>query len=124
MYRVLVIDDESSVRTAIRLILELDMDVDEAENGREGLAKAHQNHPDLILCDLDMPVMDGFQTLADVRADPILGRLPVIVVSGLVSEADERRVMGLGANAVLRKPFTLEELKRLVRCHLGSTGAP
>jgi CheY-like chemotaxis protein len=120
MYRVLVIDDESSVRTAIRLMLELDMDVDEAENGRGGLAKARQNRPDLILCDLDMPVMDGFETLASVRADPILGRVPVIVVSGLISEADERRVTELGASAVLRKPFTFDALNRLVRDHLGS----
>jgi len=123
MYRVLVIDDESSVRTAIRLMLELDMDVDEAENGRGGLAKARQNRPDLILCDLDMPVLDGFETLASVRADPILARVPVIVVSGLISEEDERRVMELGANAVLRKPFSLDALRRLVRSHLGSAGA-
>jgi two-component system cell cycle response regulator DivK len=91
-------------------MLELDMDVDEAENGRGGLAKARQNRPDLILCDLDMPVLDG-------------GRVPVIVVSGLISEEDERRVTELGANAVLRKPFTFDALEHLVKQYLRSTGA-
>ncbi|MCL4179401.1 MAG: response regulator [Verrucomicrobia bacterium] len=74
MNRVLVIDDESSVRTAIRLLLEhVSCHVDEAQHGREGLKKARRNRPDLILCDLNMPVMDGFETLTQVRADPVVG---------------------------------------------------
>jgi CheY-like chemotaxis protein len=115
MHRVLVIDDESSVRAAIRLSLEfLGADVEEAENGKVGLEKARGSPPDLILCDLDMPVMDGFETLAQARQDPVLRSVPVIVVSGLVTEESERRVMDAGAKAVLRKPFPLDTLASLV----------
>lgn len=74
MYRVLIIDDECSLRTAIRLLLELTMEVDEAESGEGGLEKARQNPPELILCDLDMLVKDGFEALKRVRHDPVLAR--------------------------------------------------
>jgi CheY-like chemotaxis protein len=64
MRHVLIIEDDSSVRSTIRFLLERqDFFVDEAENGQAGLERAHQHRPDLILCDLDMPVMDGFETL-------------------------------------------------------------
>jgi CheY-like chemotaxis protein len=125
MYRVLIIDDESSVRTIVRIVLERqNCCVDEAEDGRRGLEQAHQNHPDLILCDLDMPVLDGFETLLHVRNDPVLRTVPVIVVSGHISEDSERRVMRLGANAVLRKPFSFAALTSLVRSLLEETKPP
>ena len=123
MHRVLVIDDEVSVRVALRLSLEyLGLLVEEAENGREGLRKARERIPDLILCDLDMPVMDGFETLDRIRHDTALGRVPVIIVSGLMTRESERRVMNSGANGVLPKPYPLDELETLVRRLLGAGG--
>ncbi len=116
MHQVLIIDDESSVRTLVRLLLErLDCRVEEAEDGKAGLQKAQQVRPDLILCDLDMPVLDGFETLLQVRQDSLLREVPVIVVSGVISDDIERRVMRLGANAVLRKPFSFATLTNLVK---------
>jgi CheY-like chemotaxis protein len=116
MRRVLVIDDDSSVRSTIRFLLERqDFFVDEAENGQAGLERARQDRPDLILCDLDMPVMDGFETLTRLRDDPALRRVPVIVVSGLMTGENERRVTRLGARAVLAKPFSISALLGLVK---------
>jgi CheY-like chemotaxis protein len=123
MHRVLVIDDEASVRVALRLSLEhLGLHVEEAENGREGLRKAHERIPALIVCDLDMPVMDGFETLKRIRTDKALHEVPVIIVSGMLTGDSERRVMNLGANAVLPKPFPLDELEAFVRHFLNADG--
>jgi two-component system, sensor histidine kinase and response regulator len=119
MYHVLVIDDDSPVRTVIRFLLEREgYVVDEAENGRIGLETARGTRPDLILCDLDMPVMDGFETLTRLRADPAFRTVPVIVVSGLITDETERTLMRLGANTVLRKPFSIVTLANIVRSHL------
>jgi CheY-like chemotaxis protein len=123
MHRVLVIDDEASVRVALRLSLEhLGLHVEEAENGREGLRKAHERIPALIVCDLDMPVMNGFETLKRIRTDKALHEVPVIIVSGMLTGDSERRVMNLGANAVLPKPFPLDELEAFVRRFLNADG--
>jgi CheY-like chemotaxis protein len=118
MHRVLVIDDQSSVRASLRLALEyLGFSVEEAEHGEEGLRKARDNPPALILSDFDMPVMNGLQTLVQVRKDPVLGRVPLIIISGMVTRHDENRLMNAGANAVLLKPFALADLTRLIeRC--------
>ncbi len=100
----------------LRLALEhLGLNVEEAENGEEGLRMARENIPDLILCDFDMPVMDGLETVVQVRKDPVLGRVPLIIVSGMLSEESERRLMRAGACAVLPKPFTMADLTSLVR---------
>jgi CheY-like chemotaxis protein len=125
MHRVLVIDDQSSVRAAFRLSLEhLGFCVEEAQNGAEGLQKARVTTPDLILCDFDMPVMDGLQTVEHVRKDPVLGQVPLIIISGMVAAADQRRLKNAGANAILQKPFALDDLNNLVLRYLnrGETG--
>ena len=94
--------------------------MEEAENGEEGLRKARANIPDLILCDLDMPVMDGCETLEHLRNDPILSGVPVIVVSGTMTAESERWVMRAGARAVLTKPFSLDALTSLLRRYLNT----
>jgi CheY-like chemotaxis protein len=121
MHRVLVIDDEVSVRVALRMSLEhLGLHVEEAANGTEGLQKARERIPDLIVCDLDMPVMDGFETLERIRADDALHEVPVLIVSGMLTGESQRRVMNSGANAVLPKPYPLDELEACVRRFLNA----
>ena len=122
MHRVLVIDDQSAVRASLKLALTyLGYRVAEAENGEEGLGQARETTPDLILCDFDMPVLNGLETLVQVRSDPVLRRVPVIIISGMVTGDDERRLMNEGANAVLLKPFALADLTCLMKRYL-STG--
>jgi two-component system, sensor histidine kinase and response regulator len=116
MYHVLVIDDDSAVRSVIRFVLErANARIDEAQDGQKALEIARRARPDLILCDLDMPVMDGFETLTHLRDDPLLRTVPVIMVSGMMTAETERKVIGLGANAVLKKPFSLAALSELAK---------
>ena len=125
MQRVLIIDDQAAVRaTLVVALTHRGYRVDEAENGEEGLRKARENTPDVILCDFGMPVMNGLETLVQVRKDSVLGRVPVIIISGIVTRDDERRLMDEGANAVLLKPFALSDLTSLIdQCLLpGATG--
>ena len=125
MPRVLVIDDEVTVRISLRFVLEdLNLTIDEAPNGQEGLDLARRHRPDLILCDLDMPVMDGFETLAHVRRDPALQRIPFVVVTGKLNEGNERRARQAGAEGVLDKPFSCETVQHLVRARLRTATAP
>jgi CheY-like chemotaxis protein len=125
MHRVLIVDDEEAVRGAIRLLLEsMHLAVEEATHGEEALGMARRFPPDLILCDLEMPVMDGLQTLRELRGDPLLNSVPVIIVSGRQTEDNLRLGVRSGASAVLAKPFQVKAFADLVNHHLGnSTGA-
>ena len=82
MSRVLIVDDSETIVTFLRMILESEKyDVDTAADGAEGLAKAHQSLPDLIITDSIMPGMDGFALLHALRADPATEAVPVIMLT-------------------------------------------
>jgi two-component system, chemotaxis family, chemotaxis protein CheY len=103
--RVLVIEDERDIREGIAEALELDgHSVTVAENGARGLERAREDHPQVILLDLMMPVMNGWQFLDAQQRDPVLGHIPVVVVSAR-SSAPARNVV-----ARLTKPFELVHL--------------
>jgi CheY-like chemotaxis protein len=98
MPRILLIDDDPMIRMIVERVLEKEgTQVDTAADGGEGLEKARQHRPDLILCDLDMPVMDGMETLAQLRRDPVLGSVPFVLVTGAASETDEKRMVSCGS---------------------------
>lgn len=121
MPRILVIDDEEMVRYAVAMILRSEgWETVQAADGQEGLDKARQNPPEVIVCDLNMPVMDGFETLAAIRGDPVLRSVPFLVITGQPGHGHEERAMRGGADAVLLKPFRNDELVDLVRRHLPS----
>jgi CheY-like chemotaxis protein len=88
-------------RTRLRVV--------EAVNGREALSKMAGAPPDLILTDLDMPVMDGFELISRVRSDPGLRETPVVVLTTRGSDEDKRRAMAVGADAFLVKSEFNEE---------------
>src|SRR5258708_444826 len=82
-----------------------------AANGVEGLQKARENHPDLILLDIIMPQKDGFEVLEEMRGDPHLKNIPVIVFSTLGQEEDVQKAMNLGAKGYVNKSlFDLDSL--------------
>ncbi len=117
--RALIIDDDPFIRTVVRSVLgAAGATADEAANGAEGLAKARANPPDLILCDLDMPMLDGLETLTGLRADPALKHIPFVLITGAASLDTEQRMLRGGAAAVLRKPFPLAALQELIRKYL------
>ena len=119
MSRVLVIDNDPDTRSLVGILLRnKGIETDAAEHGGEGLAKARQNPPDLILCDLDMPVMDGMETLAEIRRDPLLRSIPFVLITAVATEAEERSMVRGGASGILRKPFAFASLLEIVQTHL------
>jgi chemotaxis protein histidine kinase CheA/ActR/RegA family two-component response regulator len=119
--RIMVVDDSELTRDMlVALARRASLEVTEAVNGREALVKMRGAPPDLLLTDLDMPVMDGFQLLAQVRADAALRQVPVVVLSTRGSDEDKRRAMAAGADAYLVKSdFTEEALGATVTRLLG-----
>jgi DNA-binding response OmpR family regulator len=120
--KVLIIDDDADIRKIAGLSLSRlgGMDVIEASSGAEGLRKAHDEQPDVILLDMMMPTMDGSETLAALRAQPATARTPVIFLTAKAVQVEVERMRDLGAAGVLIKPFdprTLAaDVRALVNC--------
>lgn len=111
MTKILVIEDEETVRENILELLDAEgFDAIAAENGRIGLVRAQQHLPDLILCDIRMPEMDGYGVLTALRSEQITARIPFIFLSAKAAKTDLSLGMDLGATAYITKPFTLTEL--------------
>jgi CheY-like chemotaxis protein len=122
MRTVLVVDDESGVAEVLEAILQDEgYRVVTAINGRQGLERAAETQPDLIMLDVMMPIMGGAATLVALRADPRFREVPVILMSSL-DEATARESCG-GFQAFLRKPFRIAEMLSLLD-RLASAGEP
>ncbi|MCO7225581.1 response regulator [Pleionea sp. CnH1-48] len=115
---VLVVDDNKKIRQLIRGILQPDYHIVEAENGLEALKVAESIQPDLLIVDVMMPEMDGYQLTEQLKSNPQLAHLSIILLTAL-SET-EQRVHGLllGADDYVTKPFDNDELKARVKNHL------
>ena len=109
--RILAIDDDPSLLALVSHILQRDgYQVAVAADGAEGLARIRSEAPDLVICDVQMPVMDGFATLESVRADSATASLPFVLLTALGERDNVRRGMRLGADDFLSKPVHAEEL--------------
>ena len=109
--KVLVVDDVAENRAVmIDMLSPLGFEMVEAVNGRDGLEKARLERPDLILTDLVMPVMDGWETMRQLRRLSDLKEVPIIAISASVSGGDQASSLTAGANAFLPKPVDLEQL--------------
>lgn len=114
--KVLIIDDESNIREIINEILILDnYDVISAANGQEGLDILDYWTPDIILCDIMMPVMDGFSFYEIVNEDKSLCAIPFIFLTAKRDSKTKKECMINGVDAFLSKPFKIDELKTVVR---------
>jgi len=115
--KVLIIDDDADNRFIAGLSLARvgGMDVIEAAGGVEGVRKAQDEHPDVILLDMMMPVMDGTATLAALRSQPATAMTPVIFLTAKTVEADVERMRAFGTAGVLTKPFDPRTLSGDVR---------
>jgi len=117
--RVLAIDDDASQRSLLSHTLGgAGFHVDMAETGREGLARIRERRPDLVLCDVAMPGMDGFEVLESLRADPLTCNLPFVLVTARSDRDAVRRGMRLGADDFLSKPVRPLELVEAVSAAL------
>ena len=119
MKKVLVIDDTPEIRMIIEETLDMfGFGTIMAEDGESGIEMAKKHSPDLIICDVNMPKLDGFGTLTKLREDERTATIPFIFLSGAVERPNVRRGMELGADDYLTKPFTPSELLAAVNARL------
>jgi len=117
--KILVIEDTEDVRNNIKEILETeDYEVSTAENGKIGVDVALANTPDLIICDIMMPELDGYEVLERLRKDIRTATTPFIFLTAKNTREDHRRGMALGADDYIAKPFTIDELINAVEARL------
>lgn len=124
MHKILVIEDEKSVLQNTLDILKLEgFDVFGAPNGKIGVACVDDYAPDLIICDISMPEMDGYAVLAELRLKPITALTPFIFLTARTERSDIRHGMNLGADDYLTKPFRVSELLSSVYARLDRKNA-
>ena len=124
MSRILVIDDDAAIQSLTAKALQArGLQALTAGDGREGLEIARKYLPDLIICDIQMPEMDGYETLAALQQDPLTSAIPFVFLTGLSDQTHVRFGMGLGADDYLTKPFTVNELMEAVKLRLAKKAA-
>lgn len=119
MKTILVIEDEAQIRQNIAALLKLEgYRVLEASDGRLGTELANSENPDLILCDVAMPDMDGFEVIHAIRRIAALNAVPFIFLTARSHASDVRAGMNLGADDYLPKPFTASELLAAIEARM------
>lgn len=118
MPAILLIEDDDLLRRLVSRTLAQEYDVIVAENGEDGLRFAEEILPDLILCDICLPDMDGFDILRHLRNQDSTRTLPLIFMTALNERSEIRKGMGLGADDYLVKPFSVQELHQSIQATL------
>ena len=119
MKKILIIEDDTLLRENIATYLsEEGYETFVAENGRNGLRKVQENIPDLILCDISMPLMNGYEVYSALQEDKTTALIPFIFLTAKVQREEIRKGMDLGVDDYLTKPFLFEELLRAVNSRL------
>ncbi len=117
--KILIVDDRWENRSVLTNLLEpIGFEVVEAENGQVALEQAEAIQPDLIISDLVMPVMDGFEMLRQLRRSPQLRSIQVVVSSASTYELDQQKSLDAGADAFLAKPVHADQLLEILKLHL------
>ena len=115
MAKILVVEDDEDIRNLlVDTLSDNGHEVIEAPDGGAGLEKAFLEHPDIVLLDMMMPVMDGLQVLERIKNDPYTQFTPVIMVSAKGQEQDVLKALGLGARHYITKPWDPDELESKV----------
>lgn len=119
MTKVIVIEDEADIRAEVMDWLTFEgYQVIGAENGRVGLEAIYRDRPDLIICDIAMPEVDGHEVLIEVRSNPDLAHIPFVFLTAAADRESFRKGMNMGADDYLTKPFTHAEVLKAVRARL------
>jgi DNA-binding response OmpR family regulator len=118
--RVLVVDDEADLVSVLRFGLQVEgFEVIEAGDGELGLRLARESKPDLIVLDLMLPKLDGYQVCRTLKFDDRYRHIPVIILSARTGEEDRRLAHEMGADAFLTKPYDMRDLVQRIRIRLG-----
>jgi two-component system phosphate regulon response regulator PhoB len=120
--KILIVDDDPDIRSLYRLVLHQEgLDVVEAESGQEALSKVQAERPALVLLDIMMPEMDGYEVCRQLRADPQTARLPVLMFSAKGTSDDRKNGMLVGADDFVTKSAGPRALVTRIRSLLSST---
>jgi two-component system, cell cycle response regulator DivK len=114
--RILVVEDQEDNRRILRdLLTNAGYEIVQAENGREALAAAATEQPDLILMDIQLPLLDGYEVTRRLKADPALRAIPIIVVTSYALSGDENKARAAGCDAYVTKPYSTRALLAKIR---------
>lgn len=123
MKKILVIEDDKNIRESLSELLETrSYEIHSFDNGQDAINQIMEKIPDLIICDVMMPGMSGFDVLTEIRKNTATTKIPFVFLSAKVLESDRERGLGLGANSYLTKPFRSSELFEIVDKLLGNSG--
>ena len=117
--RILVVEDQEDNRQILRDLLgNAGYELTEAENGEEAIAVVAKRRPDLILMDIQLPVMDGYEATRRIRTNPDLKSVPIIAVTSYALTGDEDKARAAGCNGYVSKPYSPRDLLAKVRSYL------
>ena len=117
--RILVIEDQEDLRGVLRdLFTSSGYTVIEAVDGAAGVAMAKSDRPDIILMDIQMPIIDGYEATRQIKSDPRLSSIPVVAVSSFAMKGDEEKARAAGCDDYVTKPYSPIQLLRMVRGYL------
>ena len=114
--RILVVEDTEDNRQIIRdLLSSVGYELIEATDGAQGVALAQSQHPDLILMDIQLPQIDGYEATRQIRATPELAQVPIIAVTSYALSGDEAKTRAAGCDGYIAKPFSPRQLLAKIR---------
>jgi len=117
--RILVVEDQPDNRQIIRdMLADTDYHITEAENGEEALAAIAKERPDLILMDIQLPVLDGYAATRRIKSDPNLKSIPVIAVTSYALSGEEKKAREAGCDDYVPKPYSPRQLLAKIRQYL------
>lgn len=116
--KILIIDDERSIRLLLESFLSKEYEVVSKSDGQAALDWLETSLPDLVICDIQMPVLDGFQLIESIRQRGYTKHTPIIMLSGVENSKERVKCYKLGAQDFLAKPFNPEELDELIKKNL------
>jgi two-component system, cell cycle response regulator DivK len=121
--RILVVEDQEDNRTILRdLLTHAGFTVLEAVTGEEGVRAAEAHRPDLILMDIQLPVVDGYEATRRIKARPELRAIPIVAVTSYALSGDEAKARAAGCDSYVTKPFSPRQLLAVVRGYLPDDG--
>ena len=121
--RILIVEDQEDLRGVLRDLLSgSGYAVIEASDGQDGVSKAKSERPDLILMDIQLPVLDGYEATRQIKADPTVAKTPIIAVSSFAMKGDEEKARAAGCDHYVTKPYSPLQLLRTMRGVLAEQG--
>jgi len=120
MKKILIVEDVELNTELLVQLLEDDYELETAVDGKEGVDKARQSHPDLILMDMSLPILDGYEATRQIKADPALADIIIIGLSAHAMSGDREKAIAAGCDDYLTKPLNDELMFDMLEGYLGS----